>query len=160
PIRKDKLFFFVDYQGTRTKEGITSPVTTVLSNGERAGNFSDAGSTLTGAVSGPNIASLLTHELGYGVSVGEPYYAPGCSTAAQCVLPNATIPQTAWSAPARALLKYIPTPNPGSNQFATSAYPETVRDDKAGSRIDANTRIGQLSGYYFVDDYSLNNPYP
>ena len=31
PIQKDKLFFFIDYQGTRTVEGITSPVTTVPS---------------------------------------------------------------------------------------------------------------------------------
>jgi hypothetical protein len=46
----------------------------------------------------------------------------------------------AWSAPARELLKYIPAPNIGSNLFATSAYPETVRDDKGRRRIDANTR--------------------
>jgi hypothetical protein len=73
---------------------------------------------------------------------------------------NAVIPQNAWSAPAQNLLKYIPLPNIGTNQFATSSYPETARDDKAGSRIDANTRIGQISGYYFVDDYLLDNPYP
>jgi len=160
PVLKDKVFFFIDYQGTRTTEGITSPVTTVLSNAERAGNFSDAASMLTGTVSGQNIANLLSNKLGYGVYVGEPYYIAGCTSAAQCVLPNATIPQSAWSSPAQALLKYIPAPNIGSNQFATSAYPETVRDDKAGSRIDANTRLGQISGYYFVDDYSLDNPYP
>ena len=160
PILKDKVFFFLDYQGTRTTEGITSPVTTVMSNPERAGNFSDAASTLTGTVNGPNIATLLTQKLGYGVSVGEPYYTPGCTSPGQCVLPNAAIPQSAWSAPAQALLKYIPAPNLGANQFATSAYPETVRDDKAGSRIDANTRLGQISAYYFIDDYSLDNPYP
>jgi len=160
PVVRNKVFFFLDYQGTRTKEGITSPVTTVMSNAERGGNFMDAASSLTGTVSGPNIASLLTQKLGYGVSVGEPYYTAGCTSPAQCVLPNAMIPQSAWSAPGQALLKYIPAPNLGSNLFATSAYPETVRDDKAGSRIDANTRIGQISGYYFVDDYSLDNPYP
>ena len=65
-----------------------------------------------------------------------------------------------WSAPAANLLQYIPAPNIGANLFATSAYPETVRDDKAGSRIDANTRWGQFSGYYFVDNYRLDNPYP
>ena len=41
-IKKDKVFFFSDYQGTRTVQGITSPVTTVLSSQERTGNFSDA----------------------------------------------------------------------------------------------------------------------
>jgi len=160
PVRKDKVFFFLDYQGTRTKEGITSPATTVLSNAERTGNFGDALSTLTGTVSGPNIAKLLTQELGYGVTVGEPYYTTGCDNSSMCALPNATIPQSAWSAPAKALLKYIPAPNLGADQFATSSYPETVRDDKAGSRIDANTPVGQIAAYYFVDDYSLDNPYP
>jgi hypothetical protein len=160
PIKRDKVYFFLDYQGTRTVEGISSPVTTVLSSAERAGDFSDAASTLAGTVSGPNIATLLTQKLGYPVSVGEPYFMPGCNSSANCVLPNAMIPMTAWSSPAQHLLQYIPTSNIGTNQFSTSAFPETVRDDKAGARIDANTRLGQISGYYFIDNYQLDNPYP
>ena len=160
PIKKDKAFFFLDYQGTRTVEGIDSAETSVPSLQDRAGNFSDIASTLTGAVSGPYTANLLTQKLGYSVSEGEPYYTPRCSNAASCVFPNATIPTAAWSSPAVNLLKYIPAPNIGTDLFATSAYPETVRDDKAGARFDANTRLGQLSAYYFVDNYRLDNPYP
>jgi hypothetical protein len=160
PILRDKLFLFLDYQETRTLEGISSPVTTVLSNQERQGNFSDAESSLTGTVSGANIANILTGKLGYAISQGEPYYTPGCGSNSQCVFPGAIIPQAVWSAPARHLLPYIPAPNIGANQFETSAYPETVRDDKAGGRMDANTRIGQISGYYFADNYRLDNPYP
>ena len=160
PIKKDKLFFFLDYQGTGTVEGISLPVTTVLSNQERAGNFSDAESTLTGKVNGSYLANLLTGKLGYAVSQGEPFYTPGCNSNTQCVFPGAIIPQSAWSAPAQHLLQYIPAPNIGSNLFSTSAYPETVRDDKAGARVDANTRLGQISGYYFIDNYRLDNPYP
>lgn len=160
PIRKDKLFFFSDYQGTRTVQGITSPETTVMSLSERQGNFSDAARTLTGTVSGPYAAQLLTKELGYGVTQGEPYYTPGCVSPSQCVLPGAIIPQKAWAAPAGHLLQYIPAPNSGANQYSTSAFPERVRDDKGGTRIDANTRLGALYGYYFIDDYNLNNPYP
>ncbi|MGH9681526.1 MAG: TonB-dependent receptor domain-containing protein, partial [Candidatus Acidiferrales bacterium] len=70
------------------------------------------------------------------------------------------IPTSAWSAPAQNLLQYIPKPDIGANLFSTSAFPKTVRDDKAGSRIDANTRLGQMSAYYFVDDYQLDDPYP
>lgn len=159
-IRKDKVFFFSDYQGTRTVEGISSAETTVMSLAERQGNFKDAAGSLTGTVSGPYTASLLTTELGYKVIQGEPYYTAGCASSAQCVLPGAAIPLSAWSAPAKALLKYIPAPNIGTNLFATSASPETVRDDKGGTRLDANTRIGNLSGYYFLDNYHLGNPYP
>ena len=70
PIKKDKVFFFLDYQGTRTTQGITSPKTNVLSLQERNGNFLDAASSLTGTVSGPNIASMLTNALGYPVNAG------------------------------------------------------------------------------------------
>jgi hypothetical protein len=61
---------------------------------------------------------------------------------------------------ARHLLQYIPSPDIGSNLFSTSAFPETVRDDKGATRLDANTRAGQISGYYFVDNYRLDNPPP
>ncbi len=160
PVKKDKVFFFADYQGTRTVEGITSPATSVPSLQDRAGNLGDLAGMLKGSVSGSYTAGLLTQKLGYGVSQGEPYYAPGCSMTSTCVFPNAVIPARAWSAPAANLLKYIPAPNLGTNQFSTSAYPETVRDDKAGGRVDANSRLGQLSAYYFVDNYRLDNPYP
>ena len=160
PIKKQKVFFFADYQGTRTVEGISSTETTVPSLADRSGNLSDVANSLTGTVSGTNIASLLTQKLGYKVAEGEPYYFQGCASSSACVLPNAVIPMSAWSAPALALLKYIPSPNIGSDQFATSAYPETVRDDKGSGRTDANTRLGQISGYYFLDNYRLDNPYP
>jgi len=160
PIKKEKLFFFADYQGTRTVEGITSAETTVPSLQDRQGNLTDLASSLTGTVSGPYTATLLSQKLGYQVTEGEPYYKPGCVTSAQCVLPNAIIPQSAWSAPAANLLKHIPEPNSGSNQFSTSSDPETVRDDKGSARLDANTRIGQIYGYYFIDNYRLDNPYP
>lgn len=160
PVRKDNVFFFTDYQGTRSVEGITSPETSVPSLADRAGNLSDLASTLTGTVTGAYTAKLLTGELGYGVSQGEPYYAPGCSNPSLCVFPNAVIPTRAWSAPAANLLKYIPEPNIGTNLFSTSAFPETVLDNKGGSRLDANSPAGQLSTYYFIDNYRLDNPYP
>ena len=159
PVKLQKLYFFADYQGTRTTEGVETGEITVPSAQDRTGNLSDVASTLTGTVSGAYLASLLSQKLGYTVSSGEPYYAPGC-TSSSCVFPNAAIPKSAWSAPALALLQYIPSPNITTNQFSTSAYARTVRDDKGSGRLDANTRFGQLSGCYFLDDYDLNNPYP
>ncbi len=160
PVLKNKVFFFTDYQGTRTVEGITSPVTSVPSLQDRSGDLGDVASTLSGTVTGPYTAQLLTQKLGYGVSVGEPYYIPGCSRSTQCVLPNAIIPTTAWSAPSLNLLPYIPSPNIGSRSFSTSTYPETVTDDKGSGRLDANTRFGIFYSYYFIDNYRLDNPYP
>lgn len=160
PIKRQKLFFFTDYQGTRTREGIETGLISVPSMAQRSGNLSDIASTLTGVVNGSYWANLLSQRLGYTVTPGEPYYVPGCVEPSRCVLPNATIPSRAWASPAQHLLQYMPSPNAGSTQFSTSAQNQVVRDDKSALRLDANSRIGLLSGYYFIDDYRLDNPYP
>jgi hypothetical protein len=147
PIRRENIFFFADYQGTRTDQGIPTGDITVPSVAQRSGTFSD----LSGSVSGPYLASMLTQALGYTVTAGEPYAS---------VFPGGVIPQRAWSAPGTSLLQYIPSPNISSTQYASAAFVQTVRDDKGAARIDANNRVGQISGYYFIDDYYLDNPYP
>ena len=150
PIRKNKIFYFGDYQGTRSNQGIDTGLISVPSLAERAGNIGVA--NLTGSVSGPYIANLLSGKLGYTVASGEPY--------AQ-VFPNGIIPQSVWSAPAQHLLQYIPLPNVGSGEFSTASVGETTRDDKGSFRFDANTdRYGTFSAYYFFDDFTVNNPYP
>ena len=160
PLKKKKIFFFVDYQATRTTQGIETGQISVPSMAERSGDFADVADQLTGTVNGSYWANLLSQKLGYAVSSGEPYYMSGCVTSSQCVFPNAVIPQAAWSTPAQHLLPYIPTPNAGPSQLSTGAFPQTVRDDKGSLRVDGNTRFGLMSGYYFVDDYRLDNPYP
>ncbi len=158
PIRKNKVFFFADYQGTRQTQGVDTGTIGVPSTADRGGNLTDLASNLSGTVSGPYLATLLTQKLGYPIAQGEPYYVPGC-TKATCVLPNATIPQNAWAVPAQRMLQYIPAPNV-SGGYATSAFNQIVRDDKGAMRLDGNTFAGLLTAYYFVDDFSLNDPYP
>ncbi|MGA8872065.1 MAG: carboxypeptidase regulatory-like domain-containing protein [Candidatus Acidiferrales bacterium] len=163
PVKRGKIFFFADYQGTRTNQGITSPQTSVPTIQDRGGNLADLASSLTGTVNGSYLAGLLDTQLGYAPGTiyrGEPYYVSGCSSPSQCVLPTLNLPQSEWSAPAQQLLQYIPQPNIGTDLFSTSAFSQTVRDDKAAGRIDANTRWGQLAGYYFLDNYRLDDPYP
>jgi hypothetical protein len=159
-IKRDRVFFFGDYQGTRLTQGVDTGLIAVPSAGDRAGNLFDISGSLTGTVTGDYWAKTLGQELGYPVSAGELYYFAGCNSSAACVFPNVTIPQSAWSAPAKALLKYIPQPNQGASYFTTSAYNETLRDGKGAVRLDTNTRSSTLSAYYSLDDYFLNNPYP
>jgi hypothetical protein len=160
PVRRDRIFFFADYQGTRMSQGVDTGLIRVPSLADRAGDFADQAQSLTGDVNGQYWAGLLTQRLGYGVSPGEPYYTASCANATQCVFPAAVIPQRAWSAPARALLASIPTPNAGPDQFTTSSYGESLGDDKGAMRMDGNSRWGMLSAYYFADNYNLDNPYP
>jgi hypothetical protein len=170
PVVRNSIFFFADYQGTRQTQGVDTGLIPVPSIQDRSGNLADSANLFaaTGAngiptptvVSGPYWANLLARKLGYAVSAGEPYYTQGCISWSQCVFPNALIPRNAWSAPAQHLLQYIPMPNVGANQFSTSAFNENLRDDKGALRLDATTRWGALSAYYFADDFTQNNPYP
>ncbi len=160
-IKKNKLFYFGDYQGTRQAQGIDTGLIPVPSLAARTGDLSSLADNLTGQVSGPYLAGLLTQKLGYQVKENEPYYIPGCLSSTQCVFPNALIPQRAWADPSKKLLPFIPTPNVGTNTFSTSARNKIVRDDKGSYRTDfSNDRLGLLTAYYFFDDYNLQNPYP
>jgi hypothetical protein len=138
PVKKDKIFFFADYQGTRNIQGIETGLLPVPSLADRTGDLSDLASSLTGTVQGAYMASLLTQRLGYAVSNGEPFYTPGCGSSSQCVLPNAVIPESAWSVPAQHLLQYIPQPNVGNNVFSDASLEQRLRDDKGSARVDAN----------------------
>ena len=161
PLKRGKIFFFGDYQATRTTQGIETGNISVPSQLNRAGNFSDVADSLDGAVSGANWANVLSQRLGYPVKPGEPYYSSSCSTTAQCVFPGAVIPSRAWSTPSKNMLQYVPTPNIDANTLSTGAFAQTVRDDKGSFRVDGNTGLlGLVTGYYFVDDYRLDNPYP
>ncbi len=190
PIKRDKIFFFADYQGTRQRQGVDTGLIPVPSTQDRSGNLSDLASSFTTTqivngqpvtvpttVTGPAWATTLSQNFGYPVTAAEPYYFtqgetepnPGtspityptsCTSSSQCVFPNAVIPTTAFSGPAQQLLQYIPAANVGSSNFSTSAFNQAIRDDKGALRLDANTAWGLMSAYYFLDDYSLDNPYP
>ncbi|HUA18182.1 MAG TPA: carboxypeptidase regulatory-like domain-containing protein [Bryobacteraceae bacterium] len=170
PIQRNKIFFFADYQGTRLSQGVDTGEIPVPSMADRSGNLMDlassfttvdqSGKTVPTTVSGTYWASQLSQRLGYAVAAGEPYYFPGCTSPAQCVLPNAVVPRSAWSAPAVSLLKYIPAPDHPNSTFSTSAYNQTLDDDKGAYRLDGDTRWGRLSAYYYLDGWSQNNPYP
>lgn len=143
------VMLFADYQGTRLTEGIDTGDISVPSLAERTGDFSQ--NPLTGSVNGAYWAALLSARLGRTVTAGEPY---------SNVFPDGHIPQSAWSAPATYLLASIPTPNAGAGLFSTSSEAETLNDDKGALRADWTHGRGTLTGYYFLDNYSLLNPYP
>jgi len=131
------------------------------------------------AVSGPNLAALLSAPSAplfpYYFYTGEHVpidpkdpttlnktYTSDCTTSSQCVFPNAVIPQSLWSAPARYLLNHIPLPTDTiGSTFSSGSQDRRVRDDKTSFRADYNSeRWGSMSAYYYFDDYSLDNPYP
>ena len=161
PIKKDKVFFFADYQGQRTVQGVETGIVSVPSLANRAGVFSDSANSLTGKVNGIFLAQMLAGRLGYAVTVGEPFYTPGCASNSQCVFPGARIPHTAFAIPASKMMRFIPSPNLGASEFSTEVNKLRLNGHKASGRIDIDTtRFGAFSAYYFADNYNLDNPYP
>ena len=148
-VAHKSVVLFADYQGTRLTEGIDTGEIAVPSTAERGGDFSQ--NPLTGSVNGDAWAAQLSALLGKTVTAGEAYSA---------VFATGMIPQSAWSAPAKYLLASIPQPNAGTALFATAAEAETLQDDKGALRLDWTHGKETLTGYYFHDGYSLDNPYP
>jgi Carboxypeptidase regulatory-like domain/TonB dependent receptor len=149
PTLWKSLHWFGDYQGTRLTEGIDTGDIAVPSMAERGGDFSQV--PLTGSVNGNAWAAQLSSALKQTVTPGEPY--------AQ-VFPAGQIPQSIWSSPARSLLASIPQPDAGTAVFETASAAETLGDNKGGLRADWSRGRSALTGYYFLDNYSLDNPYP
>jgi Carboxypeptidase regulatory-like domain len=151
PLRKDKIFFFADYQGQRYIQGIETGFATVPSMANRTGDFGSA-SAFTGIVNGPYLAQTLSQRLGRQITQGKPY--------AQ-VFPDGRIPESAWGAAPLRMLQYIPEPNIGIDTFSSGVYKRRINDNKLASRVDfISTRLGTSSVYYFNDRYNLDDPYP
>ena len=164
PIRKGKVFFFSDYQGTRNVVGVSTGLESVPTTAERSGDFSAPAlesAMSASTVQGAYWASTLSNELGYTVTAGEPYYSTACTSNTICVFPNAKIPADAISPISTNILALgaIPLGN-GQGAYSTSSNPQRLTDNKYSGRADANTRMGSLFGYYVFDQFSLFNPYP
>jgi hypothetical protein len=183
PIKRDKLFFFADYQGTRR---IFAPTQTAfVADGSFNGvsptgqpgyalSTKESGDLAAGTtVGGQQLATNLSSALGYPVTVGEPYFFTGCTSATgltPCVFPGSAsfplgvVPTAAFSAPSMKLLPFLPGPFPanatGLPNFTSSTFDQRLRDDKGAFRLDFNTQYGMLSAYYHIDDDTLLNPYP
>src|SRR5208283_880132 len=86
-LSKDKIFFFLDYQGTRQTQG-QSVNTQVPTAADQTGDITDQlgllsnayaaslqpGGSPAGTVQGAQLAQNLSNALGYTVTPGEPYY--------------------------------------------------------------------------------------
>ena len=160
PIKKDKVFFFRRLSGTRTTQGVDTGLISVPTLAQRNGDFSADPSDFIGSkVNGSYWANLLSQRLGYAVTPGEPYYTAGCTSSAQCVFPNGVIPQRPGPARATPLAVHTGTQF-GRWSVLDLRVSEHRRGRQGSGRIDANTRLGFLSGYYFLDRYTRDDPYP
>jgi len=165
PLWKNKLFWFSDYQGTRQVSGAEASAN-VLTDAQRQGNFDP--STLTGTVDGGYWADVLNTRLGLPagtIKLNEPYSFVGCADTSQCVFPGGVIPQAAWSAPATAILPFIPAATPGGCasgvNYCNNSQKDNITDNKIGERVDFNNqKTGNWSWYYHFDSSNVQKAIP
>src|SRR6516225_8353859 len=99
PIKRDKTFFFVDYQATRQAQAPTV-FTPMPSAANFGGDFSDSADSMSNSLNGPGFADLLNTRMNLPPGTlfdGEPYFFDGCADQTECVFPGALIPKSAWS---------------------------------------------------------------
>ena len=143
PIRKDKTFFFVNYEGDREHDGVVFQATvptTALTQGIFANPPSGLGATLKVLPVDP--------------ATGIPY-------------PNGIIPKTSWSPVAARILAYpqFPVANAAPQITTPGAFISTVintiRADKFDIRIDHNVSANwRLFGRYSFSDSTTFRPAP
>lgn len=138
PIRKDRAFFFLDYQGLRNRLGSSFlqniPTATVRNSCVQA--------------NGTGVCNLTEY------AGGSPLYNP--VTKAQYATPVGTIPFSAVSSQAKALLSLLPAPNVAgagiSNNYAASGN-GVLNSDQADIRLDQ--QFGQKLHSFGRYDYAI-----
>jgi Carboxypeptidase regulatory-like domain len=153
PVKKDKAFFFVAYQGWRSREGQTSPILTVLSPAERTGNFAEVCGTYDsgGNCTDPNGQHLVN-----------PY------TLANIPYNNLSTPGQGGTGPGGNLVDpviqnyinaYVPLPNLANNEFVSSPT-ASIDNDQGILHFDYNlTQRNVLSFVYVINQEGDNYPY-
>ncbi len=170
PIKRDKIFFFADYQGNRLIQAVPQTISGAPSFATESGDFTGIANSLLGTtVNGVAWANHLSTQLGQAVTAGEPYYTVGCTSAAQCVFPNAQLSPLAFNGISAKLLPFIQPaaagtivtsgPQAGTGTFSTSSEAINLVDNKFSGRVDANTDFGLLTAYYYFDKYNRIDPY-
>ncbi len=161
PIKKDKTFFHVSYEGRRIVQGIVSqPVTVPTGVQLNNGDFSAGGGAtpFQGTLTDATVAGVLNDRPGCATAVsnaGGAAIAPG--NAYSAIFPNNQIPTQCFDPVAVSLLKYVPGAG-GSADTVTTVPNKRDRGDQFQFKIDHSFNNNQKTAiyYYFDDDNTLD----
>ena len=158
PIKKDKTFFFVAYEGRRITQGVVSQPVTVPTGAQLNGDFS--ASPLSGTSPTSTVASLLNDRPGCASAVQAAGGAPiAAGTAYSSIFPNSQIPTACFDPVAASLAKlYVPTTTNSSGQVI-SVPNRTDNGDQFQGRFDHSWNANQKTSiYYYYDKDNLTDP--
>lgn len=172
PIKKDKLFFFADFQGTRQKSGLTNIVTVpTLTALQSCNPATNATSSTPGFCNLGDYLNSINPAAGY--STGGQAYDPSTGVAFNCVQPctpgsgrtaftNNLIPIAMIDPAAAHFLSMFPAPNrAGSNGGTQQNYVASgagpYNQNAFDTRIDFNAApTVQVFGRFSLDYFSLS----
>ncbi|WP_263351210.1 TonB-dependent receptor [Acidicapsa acidisoli] len=123
PIKRDRLFFFFNYEDTRVKQGV-SRVSTVPLDNERIGDFSAAAAAVDGIAPYPTIYNPTTCSTPYNLK------SSGCTPYVSNQIPSSQIDSTVSK-----LMALFPEPN---FKNGSANYPELNNYSRTGDLTDFN----------------------
>jgi len=155
PIKKDKTFFFVTYEGDRIRRGSSGDTVTVPTAAERLGDFS-ADTAFAGTLANANILNNrpgCLAALGRGSAIADNTPYANIFTTNQ--IPTACMDQTALDL----MNQFVPQANIGSSLFQGVPLGHE-RSNQFTLKIDHElTKNQRLSGYYYLTDHYLAKPF-
>jgi len=132
PIKKDKIFGFFGYQGTRIRTAPPSSITFVPTQAVLAGDWSQI---LSAGCQSSGMARTIVNP-----ATGQPFA-------------NNFVDPSLYNAQALALLKYVPGTSDPCGKI-TYAIPQPQREDQYIGRVDWNQSAkNSIFGRYFFADY-------
>ena len=159
PVRKDKTFFFVTYEGDRIRRGTSGDTVNVPTLAERSGDFSEGGNgQFQGSLSSDAFAATLNSRCG--LTIPTPSLQPNGSVPWATIFPNQQIPTNCFDPTAVDLFKqYVPAPNVGDSFFQGVPLGHE-RSNQFTVKIDHElTKNQRLTGYYYLTDHFLAKPF-
>lgn len=164
PIKKDRSFFFLSYEGRRVREGITGQQVNVPTTAERGGDFSALGG-FGGGISDSFLAQALDGRSGcdtaLGLSANGIYNAyqtyqvqnPGQPLPWANVFSSGAIPSACQDPVAASLMAYIPT-------SSVTVPVSTDNEDQLTVRFDHKINDHQqFTAYYYFNDLRQLQPF-
>jgi Carboxypeptidase regulatory-like domain len=163
PIKKDRTFFFVSYEGQRIRQGEPGSLINVPTTAERGGDFSDTGGPFSGKID-PGyqfVADALNGRPGCrsAIQAVPGAQAPAAGVAWASIFPSGAIPAACQDPVAADLLRFVPQANVGSNQNQSVPVGSDY-ENQFTARLDHKINDQQnLSVYYYFTNLSQLMPY-
>jgi len=141
PLKKDKLFFFGSYQGTRTRTAPNGNIVEVPTEAQRGGSFYSYCSAYD--ASGLCTADAIANG---GVQLSDPNTG---TPFAYNQLPVGSLSPVALN-----LLKELPLPNAGGQELNYLGAATNTNDDQYLAKIDYARGSHHVSGHYFFTQFT------